>query len=344
MFKIAEPHPLSLNADPDILNDMDSDLHGVKRFYPADSLKSPRFTGPYTFARLPHSRELEVLDAVFVGVPFDGGVVFRPGARFGPSAVRQASLLLRLYNPYLKVKPFDVLNVADYGDVVVAPSSIEGTYQRISDEFNKILREDVSPIVCGGDHSITLPILREVSVKYGKIHVIHIDAHLDMVDSHFSQKYTHGTVFRRALEEDLIETEGSVHIGIRGSLFSERELSEALDLGFKVFTMTNVEEKGLEAICREIKAALSGKNTYLSLDIDACDPSCAPGTGTPEIGGFTPREILKLIHGLSGLNIVACDLVEVSPPYDHGEITAFLAANLIFEMLSLVALRSCAKK
>lgn len=313
---------------------------GRKRFYPADSLESPRFTGPFTFARLPYSRDLEDLDAVFLGIPFDGGVVFRPGARFGPAAVRQASLLLRLYNPYLKVRPFDILNVADYGDISVVPNSIEMTYQRISEEVGRILDADVTPIICGGDHSITLPILRAFSKKYGEVNLIHVDAHLDMVDSHFSHKFTHGTVFKRAIEEKLIAPENSVHIAIRGSLFSEHELMEARDLGFKVITMTEIEEKGLDPICREIKYGLMRKKVYLSFDIDACDPSCAPGTGTPEIGGLTPREALRLIHSFEGIDLIGFDMVEVSPLYDHGEITAFLASNLIFEMLSLLALKN----
>ncbi len=310
----------------------------AKRFYPADSLKSPRFTGPYTFARLPHTRDLDGVDTLFIGVPFDGGVVFRPGARFGPAAVRQASLLLRLYNPYLRVKPFDVLNVADYGDINIVPSSVESTYQAISHELEAVHRRRITPVVCGGDHSITLPLLREASKAYGKLALIHIDAHLDMVDQHFSQKYTHGTVFRRAYEEGLIDPHSSVHVGIRGSLFSEDEISETESLGFQVITMRSIEEMGIEAVCDQIRRRVGGGVAYLSFDIDACDPSCAPGTGTPEIGGLSSREALRLLHGLAGLEFVGFDLVEVSPPYDHGEITAFLAANIIYEFLSLKAL------
>lgn len=321
---------------------MSIESRGPKKYYPADSTLTPRFTGPYTFARLPHSRELDELDAVFVGIPFDGGVVFRPGARFGPAAVRQASLLLRLYNPYLKVRPFDVLNVADYGDVGTIPNSIEKTFQRISEEVGAILERGVFPLTCGGDHSITLPILRELVKRHGRVHIIHVDAHLDMVDAHFTQKYTHGTVFRRAVEENLIETDGSVHIGIRGSLFSENEIKEALNYGFKVYTMKEIEERGINDVSREIKESLSGKKVYLTFDIDACDPSFAPGTGTPEVGGLSSREAIKLLHGLAGLKFVGFDLVEVSPPYDHGEITAILAANLIYEFLSLKALMNVA--
>jgi len=310
-----------------------------RRFYPADSLSSPRFTGPFTFARLPHSRELESLDAVFVGVPFDGGVVFRAGARFGPSAVRQSSLLLRLYNPALGVNPFDVLNVADYGDVNVVPGDIEVTYTRIAEELGVILDRGVTPLVCGGDHSITLPILRQVSERCGEVSVIHIDAHLDMVESHFSQRYTHGTVFRRALDEGLIDPESSAHLAIRGSLFSDAEILEARRMGFKLFTMEELEERGISAVCRELVGMLEGRPVYISFDIDSCDPSYAPGTGTPEVGGLTSREALRLLRGLAGLSIAGFDLVEVAPPYDHGEITSILAANLIFEALSLIAIK-----
>lgn len=282
---------------------------------------------------------MEGVDALFIGVPFDGGVVFRPGARFGPAAVRQASLLLRLYNPYLKVKPFDVLNVADYGDISTVPSSIESTYQSISRELSAIHERRITPLVCGGDHSITLPLLREASKAYGRLALIHVDAHLDMVEQHFSQKYTHGTVFRRAFEEGLVDPHRSVHVGIRGSLFSEDEISETESLGFKVITMETIEERGVVGVSSEIKRRVGGGAVYLSFDIDACDPSCAPGTGTPEVGGLSSREALRLLYGLAGLEFVGFDLVEIAPPYDHGEITAFLAANIIYEFLSLKALR-----
>ncbi|MEM4152432.1 MAG: agmatinase [Nitrososphaerota archaeon] len=311
---------------------------GLRKFYPADSLVSPRFTGPYTFARLPHSRDLEGVDTLFIGIPFDGGVVFRPGTRFGPAAVRQASLLLRLYNPYLKVKPFDILNVADFGDISVVPSSIESTYQKISETVGTVIDSGVTPLVCGGDHSISLPVLKEVSRRHGRLSLIHIDAHLDMVDQHFSQKYTHGTVFRRAYEEGLIDPSRSVHVGIRGSLFSEDEISETESLGFDVITMDSIEKRGIETVCGEIRRKVGEGATYLSFDIDACDPAYAPGTGTPEVGGLTSREALKLLRGLASLEFVGFDLVEVSPPYDYGEITAVLAANLIYEFISLLAL------
>ncbi|MCS7146181.1 MAG: agmatinase [Nitrososphaerota archaeon] len=323
---------------------MSSASRGSKRLYPADSLSSPRFTGPYTFARLPQTRELEGVDALFIGIPFDCGVVFRPGARFGPGAVRQASLLLRLYNPRLKVRPFDVLNVADYSDIEVVPGSIDLTYRKISDALKTIVEGGVTPVVCGGDHSITLPVLREVSKRFGRLALIHVDAHLDTVDQHFSQKYTHGTVVKRALEEKLIDPHRSVHVGIRGSLFSEEELEEAKSLSFTVLTMQEIEDRGLDSVCEEIKKKAGDGPAYLTFDIDVCDPSCAPGTGTPEVGGLTSREALKLVDSLESLDIVGFDLVEVSPPYDHGEITALLAANIIYEFLSLTAHKRICRK
>ncbi len=309
-----------------------------KRYYPADSLRTPRFTGPYTFARLPYAREPEGLDAVFVGIPFDGGVVFRSGARFGPSAVRSGSLLLRLYNPALRVRPFDVLEVADMGDVAVVPSSLERTYEIISGEISSVLKAGVTPLVCGGDHSITLPILREIGKLHGKVALIHFDSHLDLIETHLGQRYTHGTVFRRALEEGLIDPERSSHIGIRGSLFDEDELLGAEGAGFTVVTMDQIEGLGVERVARDTVRRVGDTPCYVSFDIDAIDPAYAPGTGTPEVGGLTSREALRLVRGLGGLNFVGFDLVEVSPPYDHGEITAMLAANILYEFISLLAL------
>ncbi len=308
-----------------------------KRYYPADSLKTPRFTGPITFARLPYTRDPAGLDAAFIGIPFDGGVVFRSGTRLGPLAVRNGSLLLRLYNPALHVKPFEVLEVADMGDVAVVPNSLERTYENISQEISAVLKAGVTPVVCGGDHSITLPLLREVSKIHGKIALIHFDSHLDLVESHFGQRYTHGTVFRRALEEGLIDPEHSAHVGIRGSLFSEDEVLEAEMAGFRVVMMDELERVGVEAVVRDLVRRVEGWPCYVSFDIDVCDPAYAPGTGTPEVGGLTSREALSMVRGLKGLRFVGFDLVEVSPPYDHGEITAILAANILYEFISLLA-------
>jgi agmatinase len=329
LLSLLYPHSLSLAV---------SMKRRDKRHYPADSLKTPRFTGPFTFARLPHVREPEGLDAAFIGAPFDGGVVFRSGARFGPSAVRQGSLLLRLYNPALGVKPFDILEIADMGDITVVPSSLERTYENISDAIRKLLQARVTPVVCGGDHSITLPILREIKSVHGKIALIHFDSHLDTVDSHFSLRYTHGTVFRRALEEGLIEGDRSVHAGIRGGLFSEDEIKRAEEEGFTVISMDDIDRIGAHKVAASIAKRVGDYPCYVSFDIDACDPAYAPGTGTPEVGGLTSREALLLVRGLTGLRLVGFDLVEVSPQYDHGEITAILAANLIYEFMSLLAL------
>ena len=304
---------------------------------PVDSTKSPRFAGVSTFARLPHSKDLEGVDAVFIGVPFDDATTFRPGARFGPKAVREASLLLRQYNPALNVKPFDVLNVLDYGDVDVVPGYIEDTYSRVEQEFARLAEHGVTPLACGGDHSITLPILRALSKKHGRLSLIHIDAHHDCWDEYFGRKYNHGTVFRRALEEGLIDPGHSIHIGLRGPLFSEHDYEDVRRMGFHIATMQEIRENGLDAVVRRVKTIVKAP-AYLSFDIDACDPSVAPGTGTPEVGGLLSHEALELVRGLAGMRIVGFDLVEVSPPYDHAGITALLAANLLYEFLSLTAL------
>lgn len=313
-------------------------MKSSRKTYPVDSTKSPRFAGVSTFARLPYSRDLTGVDAVFVGIPFDDATTFRPGARFGPKGVRENSLLLRPYNPALNVKPFDVLNVVDYGDVDVVPGYIEDTYTRVEREFSKLAEENITPLTCGGDHSITLPILRMLSRRYGKLSLVHVDAHHDCWDEYFGKKYNHGTVFRRALEEGLIEPRRSIHIALRGPLFSEHDYGEVRRMGYSIVTMQDIRENGLDAVIRRVKT-LVRPPAYLSFDIDACDPSVAPGTGTPEVGGLLAHEALELIRGFAGIEFIGFDLVEVSPPYDHAGITAMLAANLLYEFLSLTALR-----
>jgi len=303
---------------------------------PVDALRSPRFAGISTFARLPYSKDLDYIDVAFVGIPFDDGTTFRTGARFGPKAVREVSALLRPYNPVLNVKPFDILNVIDYGDVDVVPGYIEDTYERIEREIAKLVEKDIVPLVCGGDHSITLPVLRALSRKYGRLSLIHIDAHSDCWDEYFGRKYNHGTVFKRALEEGLVEPRSSIHLGMRGPVYSENDYKMVRDMGYNLVTMYEIREMGIDGLIRRVRM-IAGRNVYVSFDVDACDPSIAPGTGTPEVGGFLAEEVLKLLRGLAGLNFVGFDVVEVSPPYDHGGVTALLASNILYEFLSLVA-------
>ncbi len=301
-----------------------------------DSLTSPRFSQITTFARLPNIQELKGVRAVFLGIPFDDGTTFRPGPRFGPRAVREASRLLRRYNPVLDVTPFETLGMIDYGDVNVVPGYIEDTFSKIESSITSLLSNNVFPIVCGGDHSVTLPILRAAAKKYGKMGLVHYDAHSDFWDQYFGKKFTHGTTFKRALEEKLIDPSRSIHIGLRGSVYDSTDLSVLNDVGFSVVTMEEFGRIGIDEVSNRTKKVAVGA-VYVSLDIDGVDPAYAPGTGTPEVGGFTSREIMELVRGLHGLNVIGFDLVEVSPPYDVSEITALLASNLIYEFCSVVA-------
>jgi agmatinase len=301
-----------------------------------DSLSSPRFSQITTFARLPNTRDLKGVKAIFVGIPFDDGTTFRPGPRFGPRAVREASRLLRPYNPVMNVKPFQVLGMVDYGDVDIVPGYIEDTYERIGKGMDQVFGVGVFPAICGGDHSITLPILRAACRKYGPLALVHFDAHSDCWDSYFGRKYNHGTTFKRALEEKLIDSARSVHVGLRGSLYDSTDLTDLDKMGFTTVTMNNFYEIGVPETLKRIRNAAKGP-AYVSLDIDGVDPAYAPGTGTPEVGGFTSREIMQLARGLEGVNIIGFDVVEVSPPYDASEVTALLASNLLYELTSVVA-------
>jgi len=302
-----------------------------------DSLKSPRFSQVTTFARLLNVQVLDGVKATFLGVPFDDGTTFRPGPRFGPRAVREASRLLRPYNPVLGIKPFEVLSMTDFGDVNVVPGYIEDTFEKIERTTEKIFAAGVVPAVCGGDHSITLPILRAAAKSHGKgLSLIHFDAHSDCWDSYFGRKYNHGTTFKRALEEKLIDPAQSIHIGLRGSLYESSDLTDLSKMGFSVITMKEFTNLGLKETIERTKTLAHGA-AYVSLDIDGVDPAFAPGTGTPEIGGFTSREILDLVRGLVGVNLIGFDVVEISPPYDSAEVTALLGANLLYELSSVVA-------
>jgi len=301
-----------------------------------DSLSSPRFSQVATFARLPNTKNLTGVKALFVGIPFDDGTTFRPGSRFGPQAVREASRMLRRYNPVLNVKPFEELGMIDYGDVDIIPGYIEDTFNRIEKSLKPIFSADIVPIVCGGDHSVTLPALRAASRKHGKLALVHFDAHSDCWVEYFGKKYNHGTTFRRALEEQLIDASHSIHVGLRGSLYESSDLSDLKEAGFSIITMKEFTDLGVAEAYRRIREVTQGP-IYVSLDIDAVDPAYAPGTGTPEVGGFTSREILELVRALQNLRFVGFDLVEVSPPYDVSEITAILASNLFYEFCSVLA-------
>ncbi|HEY4690805.1 MAG TPA: agmatinase [Anaerolineae bacterium] len=297
------------------------------------------FMGITTFARRPHTRDLTGMDVAVVGVPFDSGTSHRSGARFGPRKIREASLLLWGYNNVLGVAPFEALRIVDYGDVDIIPVDIEDTYSNIEREVGAILDAGVTCLALGGDHSITLALLRAHAKHFGPLAVVHFDAHPDTWQNEFGDRpYSHGTPFRRAIEEGLIDTGAYVQVGIRGPTSGATDVQEARELGARVITIDEAVSIGLSAVLSEIQSKAAGKRVYVSLDIDAVDPAFAPGTGTPEVGGFTSYQMLQLVRGLRGLNLIGFDVVEVSPPYDHGDITSILAANLAFEFLSLFAL------
>lgn len=305
-------------------------------FRPADSFRSPRFAQPATFMRLPHTREVAGLDVALLGIPFDGGTSYRPGSRFAPREIRQHSSLIRPYNPVLQVSPFDVLRVADAGDVDVNPIGIEDTYGRVEEAVGGILAAGAVPVCVGGDHSLSLPILRAVMKRHGPVGMVHVDSHQDMWDEYFGNKYFHGTPFRRAIEEQLLDTRRVVQIGIRGPVYAESDFEFGRAHGVRTITARQVAQDGIESIAAQV-SALRGGPVYLSFDIDGVDPAFAPGTGTPEVGGLSSREAQEIVRALVGVHLVGADLVEVSPAYDYAGITSLLAANLLFEMVSVLA-------
>ena len=299
-----------------------------------DATKIPRFSGLGTFARLPQIDDVSDVDLAIMGVPFDSGVSYRPGARFGPTHVRESSRLLRPYNPAVEVLPFEKYQVADAGDLGVNPFNLEEAIKDI-EYGSRALHERAKRILTiGGDHTIALPLLRTMHAKHGPISVVHFDAHLDTWDTYFGAQYTHGTPFRRASEEGLIDREGSMHVGTRGPLYSSKDLSQDADLGFDIFSTTEFDSIGLQGAIDRIAARVQDRPMYVSIDIDVLDPSHAPGTGTPEAGGLTSRELLAVIRSFSKLNIVGADVVEVAPAYDHAEITGIAASHVLYELLS----------
>lgn len=307
-------------------------------FQPSDAFKSPRFAQIPTFMRLPHHRTPADLDVALVGIPYDGGTSYRPGARFGPREIRSQSSLIRPWNPVLRVSPFEALRIADYGDIDISPISIEATNAIVEREVTAILEAGCMPVSVGGDHSVVLPILRALAKRYGPVAVVHFDSHPDTWDQYFGSRYFHGTMFRRAVEERLIDPRRTFQVAIRGPLYGPDDFDFQAEHGFTVQRVEAVKERGVGWAVEQY-ARLQGSKVYVSFDIDAVDPAYAPGTGTPEVGGLTSYEALTLLRGLRGLDLVGFDLVEVAPQFDGpGQITALLAANLIFEFLSLVAL------
>ena len=302
----------------------------------------PRYAGPSTFARIPELRDVDSCDVAIIGVPFDAGTSYRPGARFGPQAVRQASRQLRTnYHPNYDVEPFKVQQVADAGDITCNPFNIDEAIKQIEDGATDLLNKVGSIITIGGDHTIALPLLRAVNKKCGQpVALVHFDAHLDTWDTYFGAPYTHGTPFRRAREEGLFLDDASMHVGIRGPLYSRDDLKEDADLGFKIIHCDDFQTQSIDQIVKRIRDRVGDNPLYLSIDIDVLDPAHAPGTGTPEIAGMTSREMLNVLRGLSGMNLVSADVVEVAPAYDHAELTSTAAATIVYELINILANRN----
>jgi agmatinase len=304
---------------------------------PPDARLVPRFAGPETFARLPRLQDLERAAVAILGAPFDGGVSYRPGARFGPGAVRAGSKLLRPYHPGLDVHPWGAQQVADAGDLAINPFGLEEAVRDIERGAGEALERAGKLVTIGGDHTIALPLLRAVHRRRGPCALVHFDAHLDTWDTYFGAAYTHGTPFRRAAEEGILDLDHSMHVGIRGPLYTADDLREDAELGYAIVTTSDLSREGVAAATERIRRRVGETPIYVSVDIDVLDPAHAPGTGTPEPGGLTTRELQELLRGLDGLQIAGADVVEVSPAYDHAEITALAAAHVAYELLALLA-------
>ncbi|GAA3979140.1 agmatinase [Streptomyces sp. NBC_01352] len=308
---------------------------------PVNGTSVPRFAGSTTFARVPEIGQVGDYDVAVLGVPFDTGTSYRPGARFGPMAVRQASRHLRpAFHPELDIAPFDEIQVVDAGDVPVTPYSIDTALGQIADHAREVARGGRRLLAIGGDHTIALPMLRTVVREHGPVALVHFDAHLDTWDTYFQAPTTHGTVFRRAFEEGLLIEDHSLHVGIRGPLYGRADMDADKRFGFRTIRAGDIDVLGLAGTIQAITERVDDLPVYLSVDIDVLDPAFAPGTGTPEAGGLTSRELLRVLRGLTGLHLVGGDVVEVAPAYDHAEVTSLAAATVLFDMVSLMAGRS----
>jgi guanidinopropionase len=310
----------------------------TSEFYqPVDAGAIPRFAGPATFMRLPLLTSAQGLDIALVGIPWDGGTTNRAGARHGPRELRNQSSLMRRVHHVSKIEPFKLANIADVGDLTVNPIDLMLALQQMEDGMAAILEAGAMPLVGGGDHLTTLPVLRAVA-KSRSVGLIHFDAHSDTNDSYFGgQRFTHGTPFRRAIEEGLLDPKRMVQIGIRSSLYSADEHDWAKEQGVRIIYMEEFTRRGPEDVMAEARAIAGDGATYVSFDIDSIDPSMAPGTGTPEIGGFLTREAQAMVRLLEGVNIVGADVVEVAPPFDVGGMTAIAGATMMFELLCVMA-------
>lgn len=305
---------------------------------PVDGRKVPRFAGSGSFARLPEVDRVSDYDIALLGVPFDSGTSYRPGARFGPMGIRQASRHLRPgHHVELDCTPFQKVQVVDAGDVPVTPFSIDSAMEQIAGHGSDLLAGGRKVVSMGGDHTIALPMLRAVVREHGPVALVHFDAHLDTWDTYFDAPTTHGTIFRRAFEENLLVEDHSIHVGTRGPLYGQSDMDDDRRFGFRTIRASDVDVLGVDGAIDAILDRAAHLPVYLSVDIDVLDPAFAPGTGTPEAGGLTSRELLRVLRGLGNLNLVAADVVEVAPAYDHAEMTSIAAATVIFDLVTLMA-------
>jgi agmatinase len=311
----------------------------MPRYGPPDAFEMPRFSGPRTFMRLPQVRELESVDVAVIGIPTDGAVVFRSGARFGPEGIRSASVMLRNYNPLLRVDVVERLSLVDYGDVATVPGSTADSLERSQAGLEEVVGAGVVTLCLGGDHSILLAELRALAAVHGALALVQLDAHHDLWDEYFGQKLFHGSVVRRALEEGLVDPGRSVQAGMRGSLAAASDAALPADFGIDAIPYEELAAIGPAGFSERVRERVGSAPCFLSFDIDFVDPAYAPGTGTPEVGGPSSREALTYIRSLAGLDFRGFDCVEVCPPFDPSGVTSIVAANACFEMLSLLAVR-----
>ena len=305
----------------------------MKKIRPLSSMTTPRFADIATFFRLPIVKDLKNLDYCICGVPWDGGTTNRPGARHGPREVRNSSSLIRLYHPVSLKSPYNKFNIADIGDCPVNPADVQDSLNKIENYYNKINKSNVIPLSIGGDHLVSLPILRALAKK-GPVALFQFDSHSDTWDSYFGgYKYTHGTPFRRAVEENLVDPKKYVMLGIRGSLYDPNDMKWARDQGITIITIDEYYEMGFKKSMEIVQDILGNTPTYLTFDIDGIDPTYAPGTGTPEVGGFNVREAQLIIRKLNKINFIGADVVEVSPPFDLNNMTSLAGATIAFEIL-----------
>ncbi|MEM6677878.1 MAG: agmatinase [Pseudomonadota bacterium] len=303
---------------------------------PLGGNEMPRFGGPVTFMRLPSAPTAQGLDVAFLGIPMDIGASHRPGTRFGPRQIRAESAMIRPYNMATGAAPFEAKQVADVGDVAINTFNLPANVTIIEEALAGVLAAGAVPITMGGDHTITWPILRAVAAKHGPVALVHVDAHADINEAMFGEAVAHGTPFRRAIEEGLIDCPRSIQIGLRGTGYGPDDFQWSRDQGMRVVPAEDCWHKSLTPLMAEVRAAVGEAPCYLTFDIDSLDPGFAPGTGTCEMGGLTTIQALEIVRGLSGLRLVGCDLVEVSPPYDPSGNTALIASNLLYEMLCVL--------